>query len=390
MTGLVSYGGDPRVVAAREEIERITASLALVQKRLLDELHPMAQLNGLVHHIQLDLKMPETLVRIGLQRHGCFVAGENYFTAEARVAHRLESLAQLIHQNAWLSNAIPKEAWVALGAVTIAAGFSNTNFSSQVIRATAQRLPLNQLDRVTNFLPPDRVWVNAEPARIYAPPRTVFELAGRLNDESGHIRIEGYETKGGRLLIVYLPGTSNWAPVGNGKAFDLRSNLELLEGEEGANSSRAAHAALGAYGATSQDRIVLVGYSQGGMVAAGLAEENRNVVGLVTIGSPVSNANLPADLPTLSIEHSNDVVPALAGETNPLTKNWVTASRHVDIEIGETVLKAHDISSYSETARLVDRSNDSGLTRIREEILGQLKGARALGVREFQPLKAVS
>jgi len=121
-----------------------------------------------------------------------------------------------------------------------------------------------------------------------------------------------------------------------------------------------------------------------------LAEENRNVVGLVTIGSPVSNANLPADLPTLSIEHSNDVVPALAGETNPLTKNWVTASRHVDIEIGETVLKAHDISSYSETARLVDRSNDSGLTRIREEILGQLKGARALRVREFQPLKAVS
>jgi hypothetical protein len=104
----------------------------------------------------------------------------------------------------------------------------------------------------------------------------------------------------------------------------------------------------------------------------------------------VANAQLPDHLPTLSIEHSNDVVPALAGETNPLTKNWATASRHVNIEIGQTVLKAHDISNYTETARLVDQSTSSGLVRIREEILGNLAGAKALGVREFQPLKAVA
>jgi pimeloyl-ACP methyl ester carboxylesterase len=189
---------------------------------------------------------------------------------------------------------------------------------------------------------------------------------------------------------MYLPGTSNWLPAGNGKAFDLKSNLELLGGEENTNSSRAAHAALSAYGGKPQDRIVLVGYSQGGILAASIAEQNLNVVGLVTIGAPVANAKLPENLPTLSIEHSNDVVPALAGETNPLTKNWATASRHVNIELGETALKAHEISNYAETARQVDHSNNAGLVRIREQILGNLDGAKALGVREFQPLKATA
>jgi pimeloyl-ACP methyl ester carboxylesterase len=135
---------------------------------------------------------------------------------------------------------------------------------------------------------------------------------------------------------------------------------------------------------------VLVGYSQGGILAASIAEQNPNVVGLVTIGAPVATAQLPELLPTLSLEHSNDVVPALAGETNPLTKNWATASRHVNIEIGETVLKAHEMSNYAETARQVDQSSSAGLVRIREEILGYLAGAKALGVREFQPLKAVA
>jgi hypothetical protein len=378
------------VVAARSEIERITADLALVQRRLLDELHPLAQLNGLVHHIQLDLKLPETMVRIGLQRHGCYVAAENYFTVDAQVAHRLNSIAQIVHENKWISNAIPKEAWVAIGAATVAAGFSNSNVTAQVVRAGASQMSINQMNQATRFLPPDRVWVNAEPVSEASPPKTMGALAQRLNNHSGHIRIEGYETARGRVLFMYLPGTSNWLPVGNGKAFDLKSNLELLGGEENTNSSRAAHAALCAYGAKPEDRLVLIGYSQGGILAASIAEHNPNVVGLVTIGSPVANAQLPEDLPTLSIEHSNDVVPALAGETNPLTKNWATASRHVNIELGENVLEAHDISSYAETAMLVDQSTSSGLVRIREEILGNLAGAKPLGVREFQPLKAVA
>ena len=153
MSDLVSYGGDPRVAASRSEIERITSDLTLVQRRLLDELQPMAQLSGIVHHIQLDLKIPDTLVRLGIQRHGCFVASESYFTGEARVAHQLNALADALHQNPWMRNLFPKEAVVALGAATLLAGFTNSNLSSQVLRAAASEIPKYKLGLLTKLIP---------------------------------------------------------------------------------------------------------------------------------------------------------------------------------------------------------------------------------------------
>lgn len=321
MSGLLSYGGDTSVVAARSEIERITTDLGLVQRRLLDELQPLAQLNGLIHHLQLDAILPETLIRLGLQRHGCFVASESYFTADARVAHQLSALAETIHSNAWLTRLIPKEAWVALGAATVVAGFSNTNFTAQMVRAAGSQLPLEKFDLLAQVIPSERVLAGQVPAPQLPRPTTVAAITHRLNNDSGNIRIEGYQTKSGRVLLVYLPGTANWSPVGGRSAFDLRSDLELIGDSQNTNSSRAANAALKAYGAKSSDRLILVGYSQGGMVAAQMAEENSNVVGLITIGAPVADAKFSPDLPVLSVEHSNDVVPALAGATNPLTEN---------------------------------------------------------------------
>lgn len=390
MSGLVSYGGDSSVVATRTEIERITLDLASVQRRLLDELKPLAQLNGVVHHLQLDLMLPETLVRLGLQRHGCFVASDSYFTTDARIAHQLNKVAETIHDHPWLTKLIPKEAWVGLAATTAVAAFTNTNFTSQVVRATASQIPSEKFDLLTQVIPNERVLVGQGKAVALPTPRTVSGLAKRLNNDSGNIRIEGYRTKTGRVLFVYLPGTANWSPIGGSSAFDMRSNLELLGDSENSNSTRAANAALNAYGVNSSDQLVLVGYSQGGMVAAELAEQNSQVIGLVTIGSPIANAKLPAELAVLSIEHSNDLVPALAGSTNPLTENWATATRHWEISAGDSVIKSHEISAYANTANLVDSSTDGGLMRIRHKILGSIEGSEALEVKEYRPLKATS
>ena len=388
MSELVSYGGDTRVVAARSEIERITASLALVQRRLVDELQPMAQLNGLVHHIQLDLRLPETLVRLGLQRHGCFVASESYFTADARVAHQLDAIAQTLSENPWLARLIPKQAWATLAATTLVAGFTNTNFTSQVIRATSGQISLEKSDLLTQVIPSEPVLAKEVAAARHSPPSKISDFTDRLNNDSGNIRIESYETSTGRCVIVYLPGTANWSPVGGESAFDLRSNTELIGDSENSNSSRAAHAAMNAFGVNATDRVILVGYSQGGMLASQLAEGSPNVVGLITIGAPIANSNLPADLPTLSIEHSNDIVPALAGATNPMTENWATASRHFEIGLGQSVAAAHEIDAYNETAKLVDGSSDSGLRRVKNLILGNLNGAELSQTKEYRPLKA--
>jgi pimeloyl-ACP methyl ester carboxylesterase len=378
------------VAVSRSEIERITSNLTMVQRRLLDELEPMAQLSGVVHHIQLDLKIPDTLVRLGMQRHGCFLASESYFTGEARVAHQLGALADVLHENPALTRLIPKEAWVILGATTVLAGFSNSNLSSQVLRATASEIPKNKLGLLTSVIPSERVTVVPVTTNSSNAPRSIAALTDRLNNNSGNIRLESYQTNQGRVVVVYLPGTANWSLIGGKSAFDLRSNVELVGDSENSNSSRAAHAAINAFGVTGSDRLILVGYSQGGMVATELARENPNVIGVVTVGSPIANEPVPNGVPILSIEHSNDVVPALAGETNPLTENWATATKHWELKPGQTVLDAHSISAYVNTSSEVDKSTDLGLARIRNQILGNLAEAEAIEAKEFQPLKATS
>ena len=391
MNGLVSYGGDPRVTVARSEIERITQNLGVVQRRLLDELTPLAQLSGVVHHIQLDTYLPETMVRLGLQRHGCFVASESYFTTDARVAHKLDSIANAIHTNPTLRHAIPKQVWEAL-AVTMGVGaFTNTNVTSLGVRTLTGQLPLNTISGLVSRLPESQIQISErQPSAVYQKPATLSGLAGRLNNPSGNIRIESYRSSTGRLLVVYLPGTAEWNPLGKEKAFDVRSDVELLGTTEKSTSYRAANAALSAFGATENDRLILVGYSQGGMVAADLAQQNSNVVGVVTMGAPIASERLPAHLPVISLEHSNDIVPALAGATNPITENWATATRQVELNPGENVLKAHNMSEYVATATLADQSSDAGLIRLKGELFREIADAEFQSAKEYAPLKAAS
>mgnify|MGYP000210950067 CR=1 FL=1 len=387
MSELISYGGDSSVVVARSEIERITSELALVQRRLLDELTPMAQLHGIVHHVQLDIELPDALVRLGLQRHGCFVAAESYFSGDARVAHSLDRIATFVHDNPWLRNAIPKQVWGGLAAGLGASVFMNNNFASLGARTLAGQLPIETVSKAVANATNEKIEVVPVSA-IQTTSRTdsIGALASRLNNSSGHIRIESFATPSGRTLVMYLPGTAQWNVAGGEKAFDLQSDVELLGDGQNSNSYRAADAALSAFGANSNDRLVVVGYSQGGLVGAELAK-HHNVVGLVTMGSPIAGERISAGLPVLAIEHSNDVVPALAGKSNPLSADWATASRHIDLSPGQTVLSAHEVATYVESAREVDASSDSGLGSVRERILQNLHGSQLERVVEYQPTK---
>lgn len=391
MSGLVSYGGDPKVSVARSEIDRITSNLGVVQKRLLNELQPLAQIAGIVHHVQLDTYLPETLVRLGLQRHGLFVAGESYFTADAQVAHRIDAIANAIHKTPLLRNAIPKQVWEGLAVGLGVAAFTNSNATALGVQAITGQLPLEKISDLTAKLPSSPISVEERPpSGVYQKPQTLSGLAERLNNPSGNIRIESLRGSSGRVLVVYLPGTAEWNPLAHEKAFDVRSDIELLGTTEKSASYRAANAALSAFGATSEDRLILVGYSQGGMVAADIAQQEPNVIGVVTMGSPIAREHLPTNIPVISLEHSNDVVPALAGATNPITDNWVTATRHVDLQSGENVLKAHNMSEYVTSANLADQSSDSGLVRLRQNLFSNLQGTEFVSAKEYAPLKAAS
>jgi predicted esterase len=374
---------------ARSEIERITGNLANIQTRLIDELQPMAQLNGIIHHLQLDAHLPETLIRLGLQRHGCFVASEGYFTGDARIAHQLDAVAEAINANPWLEKLIPNQFWVGLAATVGISAFSNNNITALGVRTVAGQLPLEKMGSTISKLPGSEIYLaEAKASAVYQKPSSMAGLASRINNPSGNIRLESYQCPKGRVVVMYLPGTAEWNPLANKKAFDIRSDVELLSDGQNSNSIRAADAALSAFGATEKDRLVLVGYSQGGLVAAELAQKLPNVSGVFTMGSPIAGEAIPSSIPVVSLEHSNDVVPALSGKTNPMTENWATASRHVEVNQGETVLKAHSIREYVHTAALADSSNDPGLARMRNLLLHELKDAELDQAKEFQPLKA--
>ncbi len=391
MSELVSYGGDQKVVATRSEIDRITASLAVVQKRITDELHPLAQLHGILHHVQFDSIVPEALVRLGLQRHGCFVAAESYFTGDARLAHRFNGLGEFLNNNFWISKKIPNSVWVTLGGAAALAGFTNTNLTALAVRAGSPLLPTDQLARVSKALPDGNSrLVEQTPRENLQNPNSIAALTGRLNNEDGRVRIERYETASGTTAVVYLPGTAEWNPVGSKKTFDIRSDLELASHSASSDSVDAVRHAISAAGFSPNEKVILVGYSQGGMVAAELAKSEIQVSGIVTIGSPIAETEIPGNIPVISLEHTNDVVPAISGKTNPISENWVTASRHLDLRPGQTVFAAHAMSGYQETAALADRSTDSGVIHVKREILGQLTDAKLIAVREFAPLRAVS
>jgi len=163
------------------------------------------------------------------------------------------------------------------------------------------------------------------------------------------IRVEKYQGDGSASrFIVYVPGTQNLGAV-NSNPLDMRSNLQLLAGQPSA-ASRAVDIALRRAGVGPSDQVMLVGYSQGGLIAAQLARQamagqlNYRVEQIVTVGSPIG-ANSADSLPNvLSIENKSDFVHHLDLISNPNAPSWLTLERDVP---GHPV-QAHEMVAYAQ------------------------------------------
>ncbi len=173
------------------------------------------------------------------------------------------------------------------------------------------------------------------------------------------IRVEKYQTGGpSSRFIVYLPGTQNLGAA-NSNPFDMRSNLQLLAGQSSA-ASRAVDIALRRAGVGPSDQVMLVGYSQGGLIATHLAKQSLageldyRVVQVVTVGSPIG-ANSAVSLPrVLSIENKSDFVPHLDLISNPDAPNWRTLEGNVPAD----AVQAHEMGSYLQIMRELEASGE--------------------------------
>jgi hypothetical protein len=160
--------------------------------------------------------------------------------------------------------------------------------------------------------------------------------------------------------IVDLPGTKDWqlAPGPRPAVNDLATNLELVADQPTARV-QALQVALRQAGAGATEPVLLVGHSQGGMVAVRAAAELQRdfrVTHVVTAGSPVGGMPVPAGVQVLSLENSRDLVPHTDGRANGDQAAHVTVT--FAAQTG-TVAGNHAIATaYVPAARALDAEDD--------------------------------
>lgn len=218
------------------------------------------------------------------------------------------------------------------------------------------------------------------------PPGGFGDLVGGLdhrNEQAGtadQIDVRVIEhADGTKAYIVDLPGTKvmDW-PGFNPASNDMGTNVHILGGDVTARERAVAHALFLA-GAGSNDPVMLVGHSQGGMLAAQAAHDSGrpefpyNVTHVVTAGSPIARADVPAHVQVLALENTRDIVPHLDARENRPRPNVTTVS--FETQTG-TIGGNHGTgTAYLPAARALDAGGDPSVDAYRRSAAAFLPGA---------------
>jgi hypothetical protein len=179
------------------------------------------------------------------------------------------------------------------------------------------------------------------PATDENPPRGLKDLLDGLNERNNpsdehdpsNIDVRIIKDANGVVTgyVVDVPGTKDWPLPGQVKsANDLGVNVDAMAGNNTV-LQEGIQEALRRAGAQGTDvPVMLVGHSQGGIVAAqattDLKANGYNVTHVVTAGSPVGRIDIPGDVQVLSMENRNDIVPHLDATDNPGSPNHTTVT----------------------------------------------------------------
>jgi hypothetical protein len=181
--------------------------------------------------------------------------------------------------------------------------------------------------------------------------------------EGDQVRIERYSAPGSPdRFVVYVGPTETFDPRPQGQPWDMASNVGGVGGQDVA-AIRATELAMKDAGITSGSQVQLVGFSQGGMVAARIAADGEwNAVGLQTFGAPTGNVALPDGIHGMAVRNREDFIPALAGPQTDHHLLQVARTVYADPSTMPTDQAApgHQRVAYAATAQAIDaaRSHD--------------------------------
>lgn len=275
------------------------------------------------------------------------------------VVEDLEWLAQALrvyaqvtseHENARaLAWSEPAERALALW-VSMSTGFSTDEVWGEdpvghAARALGEHIPRHH---------PVTIREHSDETVVTQAPRTWGERVSRIPDTEVPIRIERYPDGQGQWRSeVYLAGTHEWSIGGTEEPFDMESNIAVVAGIPAA-SLVSVHKAMAQAGVKPGERVTFTGHSQGGIIAARLAESGRyRTTGLLVVGSPTGTLSVKGDYPAIALRHSDDVVPRLGGSDRG--SGFLTIERKSGSGVGN-IAGAHGRTEYVDMARDIDSS----------------------------------
>ncbi|MDO5053150.1 MAG: hypothetical protein Q4E05_09715 [Pseudoclavibacter sp.] len=211
-------------------------------------------------------------------------------------------------------------------------------------------------------------------------PARVSDLVGRIPPAEPGGPVVRVTTRrapdGGLIHEVAITGTQEWAPHSD-EALTLAGNAAGYAGVS-EQSVAAVLTAMRAAGVRPGDRLVLSAFSQGSLVAQGIAASgDYRVEAIVTVGGLIDPGAVPAEVPILEIAHDNDIVPALRGLRDP----GHPQAAFVEVPPPEDRMP-HDLELYGRTAAELQRAGHPAVARMQERLDGLLSGAAVVEAAE--------
>jgi hypothetical protein len=220
------------------------------------------------------------------------------------------------------------------------------------------------------------------PAVTTPPPSVaglIAELAVRNEGRHGEISVSVVVgADGSRRAIVDIPGTKSWNPVPTHDVTSVGTDIRALAGHDTAYEDGVL-AALTAAGVTKDDDVMLVGHSEGGIVAVNAARDavrsgRFRITHVVTAGSPIGRISrqLPESVQVLALENSADVVPHCDAADNPDRRDITTVTA---TEQHFNIVDNHDLTdSYEPIADAADHSDNASVRAFTRSAHGFLSG----------------
>ncbi len=225
-------------------------------------------------------------------------------------------------------------------------------------------------------------------------PRSVEDLLAGLarRDEGrpGEIDVHFLDCGGARTrkVVVNIPGTKDWSPaLHSGDVTSIATNLRALRGAV-TTYERGVLEAMRRAGVGPDDDVLMVGHSEGGMVAVNAARRAAasgefRVRHVVTAGAPLGliAGNVPAGVDVLALENDGDVVPHLDGAENPDRLNVTTVTTHRGH--GDVIANHSLDEAYLAAARDLDAGDDPSVRDYLRGLAGFLT-ASTVRTRTYQ------